>query len=360
MPRTARLFLAGRPLGQKHSGMSCPVFDGHNDLLLRLQTAGDLNGTAFFRERGEWHLDLPRARKGGLGGGLFAVFVPKSVIELQQAQKPVPPHAFALASALEQISIFREMCSRSAGTVKHVRTSGEVARCLADGVFAASLHMEGAEPVAEDLSNLGMFHEAGVRSIGLVWSRANAFGHGVPFQCPGDPDTGPGLTEAGCELVRACNQLGILLDVSHLNERGFRDVARLTNAPLVATHSNVHALSPTARNLKDRQFDAIRDSGGIVGVCFGVTDLRPDGARDANTPVSLVADHVDHMVERMGIEHVGLGSDFDGTTVPLEIGDATGIPRLFDCLRARGYDDEALKKIMHGNWLRVLSQTWQE
>jgi membrane dipeptidase len=223
----------------------------------------------------------------------------------------------------------------------------------------AIVHFEGAEAVAPDLSNLDAWYERGLRSIGLVWSRPNAFADGVPFRFPSSPDTGPGLTDAGRELVRACNRLGILVDLSHLNEAGFWDVARLSEAPLVATHSNAHALCASTRNLTDAQLDAVRDSGGIVGVNFAVSFLREDGRNDPATPMTEIVRHIDYLVDRMGVDHVGFGSDFDGCIVPEELGDVSGLPRLVDLLRGRGYDDAAIAKLTHENWLRVLRATWR-
>jgi membrane dipeptidase len=208
------------------------------------------------------------------------------------------------------------------------------------------------------LDALYVFYEAGLRSLGIVWSRSNAFGHGVPFRFPSSPDTGPGLTDAGRELVRTCNQLGVMLDLAHLNERGFWDVAKLSNAPLVVTHAGVHALSPSARNLTDKQLDAIGESGGVVGVNFHVSDLRADGRFDADTPLTETVRHIDYVVERIGIDHVAFGSDFDGALMSLELGDAAGLPKLVAALRARGYDDAALQKVTHKNWIRVLRSTW--
>jgi membrane dipeptidase len=159
--------------------------------------------------------------------------------------------------------------------------------------------------------------------------------------------------------VRECNRLGVLLDLSHLNERGFWEVAEITEAPLVATHSNAHALCPTTRNLTDKQLEAIRDSEGMVGVNLAVGFLREDGKEEEDTPIETVVRHVDYLVERLGVERVGFGSDFDGATVPREIGDASGLPRLLGALRDRGYDDAAtLKKLAHENWVRVLRETW--
>jgi membrane dipeptidase len=150
-----------------------------------------------------------------------------------------------------------------------------------------------------------------------------------------------------------------MIDLSHLNEQGFWDVAALSEAPLVATHSNVHALCQSTRNLTDRQLDAIKESGGLVGINFAVNDLWEDASRDADLPLEILVRHLDYLVERLGIEGVALGSDFDGTTVPCEIGDASGLPGLLAVLRTHGYDDDALHKIGHQNWRRILAQTWK-
>src|SRR5690606_7884594 len=140
--------------------------------------------------------------------------------------------------------------------------------------------IEGAEAIDPDLNALEVLYQAGLRSLGITWSRPNTFASGVPFRFPSSPDTGPGLTDAGRDLVRACNELGILIDLSHLNQQGFYDVAGLSDAPLVATHSNAHVVSNTSRNLTDDQLEAIRASGGVVGLNYAVAFLRPDGSRD--------------------------------------------------------------------------------
>jgi membrane dipeptidase len=219
--------------------------------------------------------------------------------------------------------------------------------------------MEGAEAIADDLSNLADWYDRGLRSIGIVWSRPNAFAEGVPFRFPASPDTGPGLTDAGRALVRACNELGILVDVSHLNERGFWDVAASSDRPIVATHSNAHALCASTRNLTDAQLDAVRDSGGVVGVNFAVTFLREDGMNSfEETGLDEIVRHVDYFADRMGIDHVAFGSDFDGAVVPAALGGVAGLPRLVDALRER-YEPDEVDRITHGNWLRVLDATWK-
>jgi membrane dipeptidase len=220
------------------------------------------------------------------------------------------------------------------------------------------LHLEGAEAVDPDLAALDAWHAAGVRSIGLVWSRPNAFGHGVPFRFPSSPDTGPGLTDAGRALVRRCAQLGVALDVSHLNAAGFFDVARLEAAPLIASHCACHALCPSSRNLTDEQLGAIAAAGGIVGIVYAVPFVRADGRNDADTPLSALVAHVRHAVEVAGIDHVGLGSDFDGATIPRALGDVAGLPRLLDALREDGFAAGEVDAIAWGNWRRVLERAW--
>ena len=246
----------------------------------------------------------------------------------------------------------------SQGRLRVCRTVGDIESCLADDVLAAVLHIEGAEAIDANFELLDVLYAAGLRSLGPVWSRPNAFGHGVPFRCPSPPDTGPGLTELGKALIGACNRLRILIDLSHLNERGFWDVAAISNAPLVATHSNAHAISPHSRNLTDRQLAAIGQSGGFVGVNFASSFLRPDGRQDKDTPLDLMIQHIEHMLEHAGEDGVGLGSDFDGATIPAELGDAAGLQNLVQAMRKRGFKTPLIEKLCFRNWLRVLGRTW--
>jgi len=226
--------------------------------------------------------------------------------------------------------------------------------------MAVVLHFEGAEAIDPRLHNLEAFYQRGLRSLGITWSRPNAFGWGVPLKFPASPDIGPGLTAAGKELVRACNELGIMLDLSHLNARGFWDVAELSTVPLVATHTAAHALVPRTRNLTDEQLAAIGDSNGVVGVTFAIYDLCSDGRLEGDAPLSAVVRHIDYIAQRIGIEHVAFGSDFDGATIPGEIGDVTGYPRLLNALREHGLDEDALRKLTHENWIRVIGETWHD
>ena len=149
-----------------------------------------------------------------------------------------------------------------------------------------------------------------------------------------------------------------MIDLSHLNQKGFWDVATLSAAPLVATHSNVHALCPSTRNLTDRQLDAIAESRGVVGLNFATCFLRPDGAMRGDTDLELMVRHLDHLIERMGENGVALGSDFDGAVIPEAVGSVAGLPALFDRLRVAGYGKALLTKIARDNWLSVLERSW--
>lgn len=339
-----------------------PVFDGHNDVLLRLWRAGDKSAElVFLNGGGMGHLDLPRAKSGGFAGGLFAIFIPSSANGVGSDGKPEalsPSLEEAQAATIELMSLLARIEHASDGRVKICRSGRDIRIAMESEALAAVLHVEGAEMIDPELKMLDVLYQAGLRSIGPVWSRPNIFGYGVPFRFPSTADIGPGLTEIGCELVKACNRMRIMIDLSHLNEQGFWDVVRLSSAPLVASHSNVHALSPHSRNLTDRQLDAIRDSDGLVGVNFGTMFIRADGRKDPDTKLEELVRHVDYLVDRIGIDRVGLGSDFDGTTVPKGLADAGHLPDLVKCLKNKGYNEEAMRKICHENWIGVLERTW--
>ncbi len=338
------------------------VLDGHNDAL----TADDHELLVSGKPGG--HFDLPRMRAGGIRGGIFSVFVSSEgdhwdrvvredgVIEMP----PASPVEHGVAAAAAGAVAGRLLALERAGAVCVARGLGDLDAAFAgDGPPAAVLHLEGAEPIDPGLEALELWYAAGLRSLGPVWSRPNAFGHGVPFVFPSSPDTGPGLTKAGLALVRRCAELGILVDVSHLNEAGFWDLARLELGPIVASHSAVHALCPASRNLTDRQLDAVGASAGLVGIVFACSFLRADFADDVDTPIQLIAQHARYVADRIGVAHVALGSDYDGTTIPAGLGDAAGTPRLLDALRAAGFSESELSLIAWENWRRVLAAWWR-
>jgi membrane dipeptidase len=244
--------------------------------------------------------------------------------------------------------------------VRVARRIEDVDDALADSSPpVAVMHIEGAEAIDPELSSLERWYAAGLRSLGPVWSRSNAFGHGVPFAFPSSPDTGPGLTERGKALLAACAELGVLVDLSHMNEAGFWDVARIEPGPLVASHSGAHALSPASRNLTDAQLDAIGATNGLVGIVFAPPFLRPDAANDPDTPLAAIVEHARHVADRIGPEHVALGSDFDGALIPAELGDVAGLQKLVAALEEGGFGAEETAAICWHNWRRVLDAWWR-
>lgn len=312
-------------------------------------------------------IDVPSAQAGGFAGGFFAVFVPSPMdFDFMMAEMakdsydmPLPDPIDwedALAVVVSQAAILFALEARGALVV--CRTVADLRAALAAGQMAAIFHIEGAEAIDADLNTLDVLYQAGLRSLGPVWSRKTIFGHGVPFRYPSGPDIGPGLTDHGLRLVQRCNDLGIMVDLSHLNEAGFWDVARHSTAPLVATHSNAHAVCPHARNLTDDQLRAIAESDGMVGLNFAVAFLRDDGKKVPGVPLEQMVRHLDHLIAVVGEDRVGFGSDYDGAVVPNDLTTCAGLPKLRAVLRAHGYDDALMQKLCQENWLRVLEKTW--
>ncbi len=335
------------------------IFDGHNDLLSCLWAEKSFDGAAFFSGR-DGDLDLEKCRKGGFAGGFFAVWVggePGTGPDPMATYRAFPAIDAARAErqTLEQIAILLRMERARPDAIRLCRTVTEIAAARASGAIAAILHIEGVEGIAANLDALHVFYAAGLRSLGPVWSRPNIFGHGVPFNFPASPDTGPGLTEAGVRLVRECDALGVLLDLSHLNEAGFWDVARISDKPLVATHSNAHAVTASTRNLTDKQLAAIKASGGLVGLNHGCQFLRLDGVKNPETGPADMLRHLDHLLAHLGEDGVALGSDFDGAMMPAFIADASGLPKLAAALEAQ-YGAALTEKLSWGNWQGLLAR----
>lgn len=346
-----------------------PFFDGHNDFLLRLLKTAAPREETWLGTAGHGHLDLARMKDAGFAGGLFAIFVPpasggpppdfKALMAAPPYALPMPPemtHPQAQPDALAMAGLLHWMERAAPDDFRVCRSVAEIRAAMAQGVIAGMMHMEGAEAIGPDLDALYLFHDMGLRSLGPVWSRPTIFGHGVPMAFPGSPDTGPGLTAAGLDLVHLCDELGIVIDLSHLNEKGFDDVARVSSAPLVATHSNAHALCDSPRNLTDRQLHMIRERGGMVGFNFATFYLNANGTADTGTGWDVMLRHLDHLIAQTGENHVGLGSDFDGCVLPDLIGDVTGVQRLFDAMAAHGYDTQLIAKLARENWLACLDR----
>ncbi len=341
-----------------------PVFDGHNDALLRLSKVDD--PVAVFRDGGKGHVDLPKARAGGMTGGFFALFSPTpgqpldfAVFDDPPYDIPVPdpmPRRAAATPVSRQVDVARAL--EAAGLIRLVRSREDLDAVPGDALTVV-LHLEGAECIDADGAGLGTLFDAGLRSLGPVWSRPNAFAHGVPFRTNSDGDTGPGLTEAGRALVRACHARGMVVDCSHMTMRGFYDVAE-EGVPLVATHSNACAVAMTARNLTDDQLRAMAETGGMVGLNFGTMFLRPDGRRAKDGGIALAVRHLAHMIEVAGEAHVGLGSDFDGAPMPDGLESAADLQNLVQAMTDAGFGADLVARICHRNWQDFLRRTLPE
>ena len=318
----------------------------------------------FLKGDGVGHLDMPRMKKGGFAGGFFAVFAPADGEDFPDDDDVNPPLAnqiaqpVALRKTVEMASLLFRIERESDGTFKVCRNVGEIRSCLAKGVVAAIFHIEGAEAIDAKFRTLDVLYESGLRSIGPVWSRPNIFGNGVPFRFPSTGNTGDGLTDVGKNLIRYCNERKILIDLSHLNEKVFWEVVKISTAPLVATHSNAYAISHSSRNLGDDQIKAIGDSGGIIGLNYATGFLREDGHWGTDTPLDIMTRHLDHIMGIAGENCVALGSDFDGARIPARIGDAAGLPHLIEAMRYKQYGERLIAKIAHENWMQVLERVW--
>ena len=343
-----------------------PVFDGHNDVLIAEHHDQLVAGAT----EGVGHIDLPRMAAGGMRGGMFATFVRDSRELDITHQGTVQPDGSVLWPEHDPVDYPTAVgeATKVAGRLLALEHAGHIviARSIADidaardgdGPPVAVMHVEGAEMIDPELEAMDFWHGAGLRSLGPVWSRSNAFAHGVPFRFPSSPDTGPGLTEAGVQLVKRCAELGILVDLAHMNEAGFWNVADLALGPLVFSHTGAHALSAASRNLTDAQIDAIGSTGGLMGIVYASPFLRADFHNDPDTPLALIAEHARYVADRIGTAHVALGSDFDGATIPADLGDVTGLPRLIDALAVVGFGASEIDDICWNNWRRVLDAWW--
>ncbi|WP_445403960.1 dipeptidase [Acinetobacter vivianii] len=349
--------------GLNHNNVA--VFDGHNDLLTRLwlsDQAGPVR--AFIHEQLSGQLDLKRCQQAGFVGGMFAIFLPPfAYVKQHHPDKLVDKNAEDFNQqqieqiCLAQLELAQQMV-QSSEQIQLCTSVQQIQDCRTQGQLAVVLHMEGAEALQDNPDLLDVFYQAGLRSIGPLWNRVSQFGHGLNARFPHSPDTGAGLTIAGKALLRRCAEKKMVVDVSHMNERAFWDTVDILQQPIVATHSNAHALCPQARNLTDPQLKAIAESGGMVGVNFDVAFLRGDGQRNADTPLELILDHLEYMMDHLGEDHIGFGSDFDGALISTELQDVTGLAQLIAAMQQRHYSKELIEKICWGNWLNVLNRIW--
>ena len=319
------------------------IFDGHNDTLNRKYSSHPVTGYDFLIDNTDAHIDMPKARKGGLAGGMFAIFTEGDSPTQQQAED----------TANNILVDITEIEQRSNGRFKLCKSSSEIQTAIDNNIFAATLHFEGAEPIKADLSNLEYWYEQGLRSIGLTWSRPNVFADGVGFTFGQLPDVGNGLTAAGKALVQQCNKLGILVDMAHLSAAGVKDVLAISDKPVAVTHGNVWQLCNSPRNLTDDQLKAIAANDGVIGINFHKGFLSPTGDSDSDIELQTVVSHFRYIADLIGVRHLAIGSDFDGAFMPDCLSNASKLPDLISALKSTGFSDNELEQIAYKNWLRI-------
>ena len=311
------------------------IFDGHCDTLLEI-----LSGKRKFDERSKkGHIDLPRLREGGVTAQVFAIY-------LEDQYLP----AGAVKQTLRLLDVLYRELDAHPGEFTLATSAADIVAAKRVGKVAAVIGLEGAEALEGDLGALRMFYRLGVRLLTVAWSRRNQAADGV-----GEARTGGGLTSFGLQMVEECNKLGILLDISHLAPAGVRDVLEASSQPIIASHSNAYALCAHPRNLNDEQLLAVAKKGGVVCVVFVPSFITTD-RKEAS--LEKLLDHVDYIVRVAGIDHVGLGSDFDGFSPPPPVGleDVTHLPGITAGLVQRGYPETDVRKVLGENFMRVFRQ----
>lgn len=337
------------------------VIDAHNDTIVsnirrgRVSLRGgpaphlaELEGTvSTLREplsglELSWHgqVDLEKLRAGGIDAAFFAV-------DVTRAWKN------QLAYAMDAFGFFDADLAECAGEIDLARSAAEVRAAKAAGRIAAVFVIENSDALEGSLNVLRAFHRLGVRSIVITHNQSTWAAAGNA-----EARSGGGLTRFGVQLVGAMNRLGMLVDVSHIAERGFHDVLETTERPVIASHSCCAALCPHPRNLTDTQLEALAQNGGVACMTFVPSFVDP-GWEPAHWPdrpsLDRLLDHVDHAVAIAGIDHVGIGSDFDGGGTVLA--DASEYPRITQALLLRGYSEVDVRRVLGENVLRVFGET---
>lgn len=317
--------------------------DMHCDTLAKAlmqgkETAKELEGTM---------VDVRRLKKGGACAQFFAMFLPQYPDPAWFGTDTAPAPEFLMEKMYE---VYQNTLAACGDLLAPAYGYADLERNRGAGKISAFLTIENGYPAYGKLEALKRFYEMGVRLITLTWNDPNCFG--FPHSTKPE-EMKRGLTDFGKEAVFYMNGLGMLVDVSHLSDGGFYDVAEISEKPFVASHSNCRALAPSTRNLTDEMIRILAEKGGVAGLNFEPSFLNRD-TQDPVSRISCMCDHVCHFIEKGGIECVGIGTDFDGIGGEFEIADCTGMPRLFEELRARGLSEDDIEKIAYKNIERVI------
>jgi membrane dipeptidase len=288
-------------------------------------------------------LDICRMASADQGAQFFAVFFPP---------KPMLPATSDDELFERARTLLLETAAAHPGVLRMAFNAADIKAHMSDGLISAVLTVEDGRAVRGDMTRLRRFYESGVRAMALTWNGPNCFGY--PNSAD-DADMRLGLTDFGKEAIAEMNAMGMLVDVSHLSDGGFWDVAALSEKPFVATHSNCRALCGHQRNLTDEMIRALAKKGGVAGINFHPVFLASDGKHESR--VEDLCRHVLHFIDIGGEDCVGLGTDFDGIDGTFEIGRPTEMTKLFDALFQTGVTERQLEKFAFGNVLRVMSDT---
>ena len=348
------------------------LFDGHNDLPWRLRKAGDVTFTKLdiAKRLPDGHTDIPRLRQGGVKAQFWSVFIP--------SEQPNPAR-----TVTQQIDLVRRMIERYPDVFELALSADDVERIAKSGKIASLIGIEGGVAIENDLAQLRAFAKLGARYMTLTHNDNLDWADAATAAPAHD-----GLTPFGERVVKEMNRLGMLVDISHVSPATMADALRVSKAPIIASHSNAFAVAPHARNVPDDILKGIKSNGGVVMINFSSGFVSPESARaimaarkeirDKNPDpaafskameawydshklprgtISDVADHIDHIRNLIGIDHIGLGADYDGvTSLPVGLEDVSTYPRLTEELLRRGYTESDVHKILGGNVLRAFRQ----
>ncbi len=316
-----------------------PLVDGHNDLPHQLlnRVEGDLDRLDIAEPQPELHTDIDRLRRSGLGAQFWAAYVANEYYhEGTSAQR-----------AMRMIDVIRRFTERY-DLLEMVYTADDIERVHGEGRIGSLIGIEGGHAIENELAALRLYYDLGARYMGLT--------HNVSLPWVGaavDEGEGIGLSPFGQEVVREMNRLGMLVDLSHVSSASMRDVLRVAEAPVIFSHSSARALTPHDRNVPDDILRQLPENGGLVMVTFVPAFVQQNG----RATLADVADHIEHVRDVAGIDHVGIGSDFDGITeVPVGLEDVTTFYNLTMELLERGWSDEEIRQLLGLNFLRVLRE----
>ncbi|MFQ6125635.1 MAG: dipeptidase [Candidatus Heimdallarchaeota archaeon] len=315
--------------------------DGHCDTVLKkFYEQHELKSTDFSEE---FQATSDLLLEGGIDVQVAAMWIPTAFAK------------FGLDIALEMFGILYEDVQKDAKLVQ-IKNKSDFSKVQVKTKLGYILGLEGAEPIGNNLKLLPAFYELGIRLITLTWSRKNMFGEGVQKEVR--LDEGEGLSQLGKQLVAAMNELGIVVDVAHLNRNGFQDVVKHSKSPFIASHTCAYSLVEHERNLSDEQIKLIAESDGCIGITFVPEFLVPNPKKEPAT-IEHVIEHLQYVVDLVGIDYVGLGSDFDGIDkAPIGLENASKFKELLPHLKEKGFSKKDIDKIMGENWHRVFRAVW--